>query len=227
MKLVLVILIFTASLPLLAQCIGEAQLSVTKVKKIAIHSQGCRIIPERGVTESNPLCPFDDSGIMNAGIEVGLNKDGECNFQVGSSISGYLINTENGIQKEGITNHIPAQASQNICAGEAQLFPTKVKSIVVHEEGCLVIPERGHTESNPMCPFDDSSIMSRGIEVGVNANGVCNYAVGSSISGYVINTSEGIELEGIQHRIPANCGQIRPEVSPTVPLLQVLPHIKQ
>lgn len=83
--------------------------------------------------------------------------------------------------------------------GDGRLWPTKVKSVVPHAKGCRAIPERGQTDSNPMCPFDDSGILTQGIEVGVDKNGECAKKAGDSISGNLLNTEYGIELEGAKH----------------------------
>lgn len=112
--------------------------------------------------------------------------------------------------------------------GEGQLHPTKIKKVVMHEEGCRALPQSGVVDSNPLCPFDDSSIMSVGIEVGVDIKGECNYAVGDFISGNLINNEEGkIEKEGIVHRRPADCKTDPEELKPTKPLLKILPQLEK
>jgi hypothetical protein len=99
---------------------------------------------------------------------------------------------------------------------EALLMPTNVKKVVMHESGCRVIPERGESRSNDLCPIDDSGIMSRGIEVGFNIKKECNYNVGDPISGVIFNTGNndlGLELEGPRKFKPEDCEIEAPELA--------------
>lgn len=92
-----------------------------------------------------------------------------------------------------LSSSLYAQCMKGI-SGDGRLWPTEVKKVVLHKTGCRAIPHRGQTDSNPMCPLDDSGVISRGIEVGAK-KGVCNYEVGDSISGNLVNVDDEIMLE--------------------------------
>jgi len=79
-------------------------------------------------------------------------------------------------------------------SGSGRLWPSPVKEVILHNNGCRVIPTRGQTDADPFCPLDDSGVISRGIEVG-SRKGVCNYKVGDSISGNLVNVDDELMIE--------------------------------
>lgn len=80
--------------------------------------------------------------------------------------------------------------------GSGRIWPSPIKKVVVHKEGCKIIPFRGQTDADPFCPLDDSSVMSKGIEVGLTKSGECSYKEGDDFSGNLVNVDDELWSEG-------------------------------
>lgn len=79
-------------------------------------------------------------------------------------------------------------------SGSGRIWPSPIKKIVLHKKGCKIIPSRGQTDADPFCPLDDSSVMSKGIEVGL-VNGKCAYKEGANFSGNLVNVDDELWSE--------------------------------
>lgn len=93
MKALLSIAVLTMSLSSFAACHGEAQMMPSKIVKIVKTQNSVRAFVKSLNLQDNPLCPLDDSSIMSEGIEIG-----QSSLDVGSELSGILVNTDKGIE---------------------------------------------------------------------------------------------------------------------------------
>ena len=79
-------------------------------------------------------------------------------------------------------------ASLASCIGEAQMFPTQVKSVEETQDGCRVFVTSLHLNSNPFCPLDDTRAWFDGIHMGRCPK------IGETVSGILVDDGEVISL---------------------------------
>lgn len=74
------------------------------------------------------------------------------------------------------------------CIGEAQMFPTKVKSVEKLESGCKVFVTSLNLNFNPICPLDDTKAWYEGIRMKRCPS------EGDTISGILVDDGEAVYL---------------------------------
>lgn len=80
------------------------------------------------------------------------------------------------------------------CLGELEVFPTAVISNTITPGKCFAFINLAQTmtQHNPFCILDEMEIQSKGIEVGLNKYGACNYLAGrDQLSGVVEKLPDG------------------------------------
>lgn len=73
--------------------VPESQLMPTEIVKVDKARASCKAFIDLGKAEitENPMCFTTGEASLYEGIEVGLNKDGTCRFEVGQKLSGILL----------------------------------------------------------------------------------------------------------------------------------------
>ncbi len=93
MRLALIITSLLVGSAAFANCLGEAQIisKVTGINKTLASCQAQVTAQSVSFYQENQLCPLLLEDVVNTAVEVGLNKDGHCQLNIGDTLTGILV----------------------------------------------------------------------------------------------------------------------------------------